>query len=104
MGIPVAEQETVVHISRDSNVATIWTSDSTMITKLDKRVETSGEWSCREEHGQDGTLVDKIYTVPKSFISFRKKKREISEEQRQAASERFKSMWKDRGAESSEAH
>lgn len=36
MSVAVAEQETVICISRDSEECTVYTSDSTMMTKLDK--------------------------------------------------------------------
>lgn len=43
MGIPVTEQETTVSFSRDSDTASVWTSDSTVMTKLDKLVESNPE-------------------------------------------------------------
>lgn len=48
MSIPVNEQETVVQFSRDSDVCSIWTSDTTIMTKLDKLAESDevSEWKC----------------------------------------------------------
>lgn len=45
-----------------------------------------------------GELIGKTYETHKRLISFRANisTREMSEEQKEAASERFKQMWKDR--------
>lgn len=43
MSISLMEQETTINFSRDERYAFIWTSDSTVMTKLDKRVE-GGEY------------------------------------------------------------
>jgi len=83
MSIPADEQETVINIERISNDATIYTTDSTYMTKLDKMypiVKTDVE---------DGKIVAKTYRLPKGLVTFRKDahfkpeyqpKRKISEE------------------------
>ncbi len=38
MGLQITEQETTVNIYRDSDTIRIYTSDTTMMTKLDKLV------------------------------------------------------------------
>lgn len=87
--IPSAEQECVINFMRGEDFATVSTSDSTMKTKLDKLCEESPEYY---------SLIDennyyKTYRVAdKSLISFRKKKKEMSEEMRDAASARFKKL------------
>jgi hypothetical protein len=90
MGVALNEQETVIQISRDEDVAHIWTSDTMVMTKLDHNVEDSSEWECTKVGVIEGVISDKEYTCPKSFISFRKKKRTMSEEQKKAAAERMK--------------
>lgn len=82
--IPKTEQETVIRYDRCSNTATVYTCDSTMITKLRGLIE----------HGEGYTLVrqdDVSMTVrcPKALIRFRSKRRSMSDEQRAAARERM---------------
>lgn len=101
MGLNVSEQETSVSFARDSDICTVYTSDSTIMTKLDKLAESdkSPHWKLKEEHRLiNGGLIGKTYETHKRLISFRANisTREMSEEQKQAASERFKQMWKDK--------
>ena len=85
--IPIAEQETHIVFMRDEDFARIYTSDSTMMTKLDKLCNTAPDmYSLVEDTG-----TGKRYRcADKSLISLRSKKRELSDEQREAASERMK--------------
>lgn len=87
--LPSAEQETVINFSRVEDFATVSTSDSTMKTKLDKLCEESPEYySLIEENN-----YYKTYRIEdKTLVSFRKKKKEMSEEMRDAASARFKKL------------
>lgn len=101
MGLNISEQETSVSFARDSDICTVYTSDSTIMTKLDKLVESdkSPHWKLKEEHRLiNGELIGKTYETHKRLISFRANisTREMSEEQKEAASERFKQMWKDK--------
>ena len=101
MGLNISEQETCVSFMRDSDICTVYTSDSTVMTKLDKLAESdkSPHWKLKEEHRlQNGELVGKTYETHKRLISFRANitTREMSEGQREAASERFRQIWKDR--------
>ena len=92
MGVALNEQETVIQISRDEDVAHIWTSDTMMMTKLDHRVEDSEEWTCEEVQKIDGEVFAKTYVCPKKFISFRGKKRtlEMTDERKKALMENLK--------------
>ena len=85
--VPVYEQEVCINMMRDEKTATIYTSDSTYITKLDKLCSTSPDmYSIIEE-----TKCGKTYLLQdKTLISFRAKKKELSNEQRQAAGERMR--------------
>ena len=101
MGLNIYEQETSVSFMRDSDICTVYTSDTTVMTKLDKLAESdkSPHWKLKEEHRlQNGELIGKTYETHKRLISFRSSitSREMSDEQREAASERFRQMWKDR--------
>ena len=102
MSVAVAEQETVICISRDSEECTVYTSDSTMMTKLDKLADPNNDnaplWKLKEVHRMSGTkeIVGKTYITNKRLISFRSdiKTRELTEEQRQEAAERFR-KWRE---------
>lgn len=93
MSVSLSEQETIISYSRDEDFAYIWTSDSTIMTKLDKRVE-SGDYEIFDiGKDMDGNLLSKEYRCPKNLISFRSKKKELTEEQKQASGERMKEYW-----------
>lgn len=101
MGLNISEQETSVSFSRDSDICTVYTSDSTIMTKLDKLAESdkSPHWKLKEEHRLiNGELIGKTYETHKRLISFRANisTREMSEEQKEAASKRFKQMWREK--------
>lgn len=72
MNVPIYEQETVIQISRDSNEAHIWTSDTTMMTKLDNLCSASDSWRLTSTGTIDGDVVNKEYVADKALISFRK--------------------------------
>lgn len=85
--VSISEQEVSINFMRDEDFATIYTSDTTYMTKLDKLCKTSPDmYSLVADTGRGKTyrLEDK------SLISFRVKKRELSEEQRIAAGERMR--------------
>lgn len=89
--LPAADQETVINFMRGEDFATVSTSDSTMKTKFDKLCENSpGFYSCIDEND-----YYKTYKIAdKTLVSFRQKKKEMSEENKNAASERFKELHK----------
>lgn len=89
--IPNAEQETTISFGREDDIAVIWTSDKTMMNKLDKLVENDDSpWKCVDVGRNDeyGVLC-KEYRVPKKLISFRSRTttREMTEEQKQRSAE-----------------
>ncbi len=101
MGLNISEQETSVSFSRDSDICTVYTSDTTVMTKLDKLAESnnSPHWKLKEEHKLlNGELIGKTHETHKRLISFRSNitTREMSDEQKEVASERFRKMWKER--------
>lgn len=74
MGLPIYEQETNINFMRDEDRATVYTSDSTTMTKLDKLIALPDtEWKLKEVHRLESTgeIVGKTYICPKKFISFR---------------------------------
>lgn len=86
MSIPVNEQENVIQISRDSNEAHIWTSDTTMMTKLDSFCSESDSWRLTSTGRINGEIVNKEYVSDKALISFRKNRNKttpLTEEQKE---------------------
>lgn len=93
MGLTLQEQETTVNFYRDSDICTVYTSDSTVMTKLDKLAENpkAPHWKLKKEHkSQSGELVGKTYETHKDLISFRSDFKKVSDKQRKAMSERAK--------------
>lgn len=94
MALQIEEQETHVNFSRDDSRAEIYTSDTTMMTKLNKLVDLQDtEWKLeREAHLPNGELVGKTYSCPVEFISFRTKRidRTYSEEQKKEIADRLR--------------
>lgn len=93
MGLTIEEQETHVNFMRGDNRATIYTSDTTTMTKLNKLVESDGtEWKLESESKlASGELIGKTYSCPVSFITFRSKriKRNYTDEQRREMAARL---------------
>lgn len=85
-GLPVNEQETVITIDRETRRATIYTSDTRYINRLDKRYERM------REHINNGKLAAVEYEVDEKLISFRSGivKQNLTEEQRQKIAARLK--------------
>lgn len=85
--LSISEQEVHINFMRDEDFATIYTSDTTYMTKLDKLCNSSPDMYSLISN----TGIGKTYRVEdKTLISFRAKKRELSEEQKIAASERMR--------------
>lgn len=76
MSLSIEEQETHINFNRDNERAIVYTSDTTMITKLNKLVELPDtEWKLESVAKlKNGEIVGKTYSCPVNFISFRKKK------------------------------
>lgn len=86
-GVPLYEQETNILFLRDEKTAQIYTSDTTQMTRLDKLCnEEDSMYELIEEtkHGKRYLCYDK------TLICFRKKKRELTDEQKEKAGERMR--------------
>lgn len=88
MALSIEEQELCINAMRDDDFATAYCSDRTWITKFDKLVEKSPdlfEVVAETEYG-------KTYKFPKRLISIRSTivVREMTDEQKQLATERLK--------------
>ena len=92
----INEREVVIQFNTDTNVASVYTSDYSYMTKLDKLVKNNpDEWSLVNTAYHDGDIVSKTYKCPKKLISFRGKTssgklREYTDEEKRAIAERFK--------------
>ena len=72
MGVELSEQETIINIMRTEDRAEIYTSDSTMITKLDRKVKEHPDiWKILTENTVSGKVVSKTYSCPKKLVSLR---------------------------------
>lgn len=92
MGVPLNEQETGISWYRTEKGCIIYTSDSTVMTKLDKRcVDSANNYKCvHVQKDEDGNVISKQYELKdKTLISFRgrKVKRELSEDERKRMTE-----------------
>lgn len=94
MGLTIEEQETHINLNRGDSRAEIYTSDTTMMTKLNKLIELPNtEWKLeRASKLGNGEVIGKTYSCPVKFISFRTKRssREFTEEEKKAIGERFR--------------
>lgn len=90
--VPIDEQETVIQFDRNSDTCTVYTTDSTMMTKLDKihkRVK---------EDFSEGKPIAAYYEFDKKLLSFRSKRKTMTmnEEQKKASAKRLKKVRKTR--------
>ena len=97
MGVMLCEQETSINMYRDSDIAEIYTPDTTVLFWLDKLVESpnSPEWKCVEViNDLEGNFVGKRNQTKKKLISFRSAviEREYTKEQKQELRERIEKM------------
>lgn len=78
------EMETIVNYNAEEQDATIYTRDTAVMRKLDRLVEDYPD--IYRLTGQ--TDMDKTYSVPKSYVNYRKP-RKVSDEQRELARKRM---------------
>lgn len=88
--VPTDEQETVIQFDRNGMVCHVYTTDSTVMTKLDKihkRVK---------QDYVNGKPIAAYYEFDKKLITFRSKitKPKYTEKQRQALANRMKELRK----------
>ena len=81
------EQETIINFNAQDQMATLYTRDPAVMRKVDALViEFPDTFKCIDE-----TDIDKTYEMPKSAVTYRKPRR-LSEEQREAARERIRTI------------
>lgn len=74
------EMETIVNYNAAEQTATVYTRDKAVMRKLDRLVEAYPE----SYRLVDQTEIDKTYSMPKSYVTYRKP-RSVSTEQREQA-------------------
>ena len=96
MRTPAGERELIISGYTVDGVMQVYTSDYSLMAKFDKFVESNPDvWKLKRTQKCQGDIVGKDYECPAKCITFRAeppKKREMTEEQRQAASERMKAL------------
>ena len=97
MNIPVNEQETVINFTRGSDEARIYTTDTTVLTKLHKLISrNSKDWKLvsQDRDSVDHDVIAETYSCPKSLVSFRvaKQSRVLTDEQREELSARMRRL------------
>lgn len=89
------EQETVITFSRGDGRAQIYTSDNTVLTKIRKCMSSSDEYSLDRiiqiRPSENSPAVPSAVEVscPVEFICFRKGRKELTDEQKEAARQRL---------------
>lgn len=100
-GISTDEQETVIIFGRNSDMASVETTDSTVLTKLKKCADTSpDEWVLTNvttsPFESDPTKITSIcFKCPKKLVSLRLKSttsRELTDEERAKIAERMRGI------------
>lgn len=81
------EMETVVNYNAGEQTATVYTRDKAVMRKLDRFVADYPE-SYKLIRQTD---IDKTYSMPKSYVTYRKP-RVVSEEQREQARQRMEKL------------
>lgn len=94
--LSLAEQEVHIVFDRLSDTATIYSSDITFQTYMNKRVKQNPD-DFKIISANDWGVT---YECPKKFISIRTKNRSVSDEQREASSERLKKYHASKGTKS----
>lgn len=92
MSISLSEQETTINFSRDKKECEVWTSDTTVMTKLDKLCKESPNNYRIDAIGEiDGETVDKCYIISdKKLVSFRSGRIVLSDAEKEARAERMR--------------
>lgn len=81
------EMETVVNYNAGEQTATVYTRDKSVMRRLDRLVEDYPD----SYKLISQTEVDKTYSMPKSYITYRKP-RTVSNEQREQARQRMEQI------------
>ena len=98
MGVPLIEQETVITYGRLDDEAEIYTSDSVMIGRLDKKVKNFPDcWKVKETGTVDGIVVSRTYICPKKLVSLRNQRNPQGGEGNSEALKRYREQQNEHG-------
>ena len=81
------EMETIVNYNAAEQTATVYTRDKAVMRKLDRLVEAYPE----SYRLLDQTDIDKTYSMPKSYVTYRKP-RMLSDKHREQARQRMSKL------------
>ena len=84
------EQETVIQFDRTADDMSIWTSDTTIMTKLDKI------YPRHHVQKQNRHVWAVEYLVPKRLLTFRSSKNKVSDATKKARSDAMKTINKEK--------
>ena len=85
MSLTPPERETIVSMTDADDVARIWTAQRTIITKLPANPAAT----LIEEGTHDGTAWAR-FEIPAALLTFRTRRREMTDDQRSAAADRLR--------------
>lgn len=76
---PAEEQETTISWSRADNIARIWSSDNTFITKIKRKMKSSpANWKCFEgSKNAHGDVTGYFFECPRKLVSLRASTRAV---------------------------
>ena len=92
MSVMLEEQEIVINASRTNAMASMYVTDRTWMTKMDKKVKESPNlFKVKDVHRVQGEVIGKTYEFPSKLITIRSKERkvEMTEEQKKETGERL---------------
>ena len=87
MSVSLVEQETTINFGRVDEDLVLWTSDKTVMTKIDKLEE----WELIKADKINGEVVAKKYKADKRLLTFRSRRIKMDEERKQIALNNLKS-------------
>ena len=79
MGLTLYEMETIVNMNREDAEMIVYTSDPYLLKKL----ESYPAYTKIKEYKQDGRVIAADFTADKRLITFRKERRQYTEEQKE---------------------
>lgn len=97
VGNSIEEQETIILTRRDSDIASVETTDPTEFTDLRKKT-LNGEWVLTNvEHSADETdplrIVAATFEADKRLLTYRSKRSTVSEERKAISKENMRRYW-----------
>ena len=98
MGVEISEQETLISWSRGDEFAEVYTSDSTTMTKLDRKCrEFPDFWKIKDISTVKGEIVSKTYICPKKLVSLRNQRNPQGGEGNSEALKRYREQQNEHG-------